>query len=184
MGGNPVILTDPTGYTTITDEDTSLVLDVILDGLTDILSISTNGIDGGFERVQGPAELIGETLFEDTFIKPCGENKGKPIGYVCFDRSINDYMIEKEMLARKYAYWLVAYMWWQSTSKGSLDIKRDPRLGGMYAGNFYKGKCITLREAGNILAGINSAYLEMDWEDFQKGAGALHIGGDSGIFWY
>ncbi|MFL1732740.1 hypothetical protein [Moraxella oculi] len=47
--------------------------------------------------------------------------------------------------------------------------------------NLFKGKYITLREGGNILAGMNAAILGVPFEEFQKASGALHAGGKLGL---
>lgn len=39
-------------------------------------------------------------------------------------------------------------------------------------------------DPGNILAGMNAAQFDMDFEDFQRGAGALDEGGIGGIVLY
>lgn len=43
---------------------------------------------------------------------------------------------------------------------------------------------MTLREAGNMLAGMNVAQFNMSFSDFQKGSGALEKGGTFGVFLY
>ncbi|MCL1623835.1 hypothetical protein M2R47_06225 [Moraxella sp. Tifton1] len=47
--------------------------------------------------------------------------------------------------------------------------------------NLFKGKYITLREGGNILAGMNAAILGVPFDELQKASGALHAGGKLGL---
>lgn len=50
------------------------------------------------------------------------------------------------------------------------------REGEFYHGFLCQGKYMTVREAGNFLAGMNAAQFGMEYDDFQKGASALHAG--------
>lgn len=45
----------------------------------------------------------------------------------------------------------------------------------------FQGKYITLRDAGNILAGMNAAVLGQAFSDFQKVSGALQQDGKTGV---
>ncbi|UNU73960.1 hypothetical protein LU293_03425 [Moraxella nasovis] len=72
---------------------------------------------------------------------------------------------------------------------GNYDIKEAHGNGTTYAdgtrkaydGYLFHGKYVTLREGGNILAGMNAATLGIPYEDFQKASGALHVGGIAGL---
>lgn len=79
-----------------------------------------------------------------------------------------------------------AKTWYESRSGGRLDIKSrlQGHEGKSYHGFKYMGYIITLREAGNILAGQNAASFQMGFTDFQKGAGALQEKGLMGVLAY
>ena len=81
-------------------------------------------------------------------------------------------MAELSISAGEMGYTKTCY---ESRSGGKLDIKAQMpgHEGKSYHGFKYNGYVISLREAGNILAGQNAAYYNMSYEDFQKGAGAL-----------
>jgi filamentous hemagglutinin len=73
-----------------------------------------------------------------------------------------------------------------SVPGGEMDIKSQlPGYEGFsYHGFLYNGKYVSLREAGNLLAGMNAAQFKMEYSDFQKGAGALQSGGIIGAAMY
>lgn len=69
---------------------------------------------------------------------------------------------------------------------GNYDIKKAYGNGEAksYDGYLFHGKYITLREGGNILAGMNEATLGVPFDEFQKASGALHAGGTIGLMRY
>lgn len=165
-GGDPINYTDPNGLTTIVNEADGHVLDVQRDGDTSILAYPYTP-DG--QRCEGPAQYYGKTMYEDSFISP---DTGKPVGVIYPNQSIDQKMAELSISAGEMGY---TKTWYESRSGGKLDIKAQMpgHEGKSYHGFKYNGYVISLREAGNILAGQNAAYYNMSYEDFQKGAGAL-----------
>ena len=123
---------------------------------------------------------IGETMFEDAFISP---DTGNPVGRVYIGESIDEYIYrlnDKAWSAGFYAEELYAY---NSLPGNIYDIKSSypNHEGKSYHGFLFDGKYITLREGGNILAGMNAATLGIPYEEFQKASGALHAGGKLGL---
>ncbi|WP_227546581.1 VENN motif pre-toxin domain-containing protein [Moraxella catarrhalis] len=123
---------------------------------------------------------IGETMFEDAFISP---DTGNPVGRVYIGESIDEYIYrlnDKAWSAGFYAEELYAY---NSLPGNIYDIKSSypNHERKSYHGFLFDGKYITLREGGNILAGMNAATLGIPYEEFQKASGALHAGGKLGL---
>ncbi|MFL1732742.1 hypothetical protein ACJHVH_07010, partial [Moraxella oculi] len=131
-----------------------------------------------------PPIKIGESMFEDAFISP---DTGKAVGKVYIGESIDGYIYDlnteanndtkialvwKSLPYQKYVYGM-----------GNYDIKKAYGNGEnkTYHGYLFQGKYITLREGGNILAGMNAAILGVPFEEFQKASGALHAGGKLGL---
>jgi filamentous hemagglutinin len=176
-GNNPVKLMDPDGRTTEIDIITGDVKSVTQDGSNDIIAYAYT-IKG--ERIDGVAKYIGKTLFWDSFISP---DTGKAQGRVYIGESIDKEINELFKLAGEKGY---TWTWVESRNGGAMDIKSKLKghKGYSYHGFLYKGSYITLREAGNILAGMNAAQFNMDFSDFQKGAGGLHANGMMGVLEY
>ena len=123
---------------------------------------------------------IGETMFEGAFISP---DTGNPVGRVYIGESIDEYIYrlnDKAWSAGFYAEELYAY---NSLPGNIYDIKSSypNHERKSYHGFLFDGKYITLREGGNILAGMNAATLGIPYEEFQKASGALHAGGKLGL---
>ena len=123
---------------------------------------------------------IGETMFEDAFISP---DTGKAVGQIYIGESIDGYIYrlnDKAWSAGFYAEELYAY---NSLPGNIYDIKSSypNHERKSYHGFLFDGKYITLREGGNILAGMNAATLGIPYEEFQKASGALHAGGKLGL---
>ncbi len=123
---------------------------------------------------------IGETMFEDAFISP---DTGKAVGQIYIGESIDGYIYNLNMEAQNDTGAMVA---WKSIpyqkyipKMGNYDIKKSYGNGKIksYHGYLFHGKYITLREGGNILAGMNAATLDIPYDDFQKASGSLHAGG-------
>jgi len=121
------------------------------------------------QRCEGPAQYYGQSMYSDSFISP---DTGNPVGIVYPKESIDVKMASLFMEATEMGY---TRTWIESRAGGTLDIKSQMlgHEGKSYHGFKYSGYIVTLREAGNILAGQNAAYYNMDYFDFQKGAGAL-----------
>jgi filamentous hemagglutinin len=69
-----------------------------------------------------------------------------------------------------------------SRKGGPLDVKNvyPGHEGKSYHGFLLGGKYVSLREAGNILAGINAESHGQTFDDYMKGAGAYAQGGMGG----
>ena len=187
-GNNPVKYTDPDGRATWIDQD-GLVRNVINDGDLNIYQWSGNGV---YENIEGPLskesvidnenpwKVVGETLFWDAFISP---DTNKPVGKLILGESIDAYIDDLHAKAESYGKDKTFRL---SLPNKGFDIKTQyPGHDGFsYNGFLFHGKYVTLREAGNILAGMNAALFGMEFDDFQKGAGALHAKGLWGVGMY
>jgi filamentous hemagglutinin len=176
-GENPIKYTDPDGNTTEIDELTGAVKNVLDDDSTVVIAYpySKNG-----ERLEGPGNYIGDTMFWDSFISP---DTGNPVGIIYPNQSIDDKMAELFVTASRLGK---TKTWMESVPGGEMDIKSQlpGHEGFSYHGFLYDGKYVSLREAGNLLAGMNAAQFGMEYSDFQKGAGALHVAGIGGVVLY
>jgi filamentous hemagglutinin len=166
---NPVKFIDPTGNSTWIDDEGN-VQNVIEDGDLGIYRTLPEG-------VEGPPEKVGETHFWDAFISP---DTHRPVGRVYLGQSIDKYIADK---ANEALGMTTDETFQNMLPRHKLDIKAifPGHEGKSYHGFLFQGKYVSLREAGNILAGVNAASHGMSFEDFQKGAGALHEGGLMGI---
>lgn len=127
-----------------TDKDGNIILNKYL--VTDAKK------DGDTNIYDQNGNKIGETLFDDTFIKYGSDNL--PIEpakdyTINFDINITELMDDKVKQANREMPWVVAN---KSKNKGEYDLKT--KLGD-YNGYVYDGKIITGRGAGNILFGRN-----------------------------
>ncbi|VEG12417.1 two-partner secretion domain-containing protein [Moraxella cuniculi] len=127
---------------------------------------------------------IGESMFEDAFISP---DTGLAVGKVFIGESVDAYIYKLNAEAENDTKITVA---WKSIpyqkyipGMGNYDIKKSYGNGEIktYHGYLFHGKYITLREGGNILAGMNAATLGIPYDEFQKASGALHAGGITGL---
>ena len=187
-GNNPVKYVDPDGRSTWIDQD-GLVRNVINDGDLNIYQWSGNGV---YENIEGPLskesvidnenpwKVVGETLFWDAFISP---DTNKPVGKLILGESIDAYIDDLHAKAESYGKDKTFRL---SLPNKEFDIKTQypGHEGFSYHGFLFHGKYVTLREAGNILAGMNAALFGMEFDDFQKGAGALHAKGLWGVGMY
>lgn len=127
---------------------------------------------------------IGETMFEDAFISP---DKGVPVGKVFIGESVDAYIYklnaEAENDTKITAVWKSIPYQKYIPKMGNYDIKKSYGNGKIksYHGYLFHGKYITLREGGNILAGMNAATLDIPYDEFQKASGSLHAGGILGL---
>jgi filamentous hemagglutinin len=159
--GYPLKYTDPDGKTTEIDEGTGVVKNVENDGSNAIVAYPYSS-DG--QRLEGPGNYIGETMYWDSFISP---DTDKPVGVIYKNQSIDTQMAEFYKEAKTMSG---IRTWIESRPGGKLDIKS--RLPGherkSYHGFLFDGVYTTLRATGNIFAGMNAAWLGMQYNDFQK----------------
>lgn len=155
---NPLLYIDPTGFTTELNEVTGEVMNVINDGDTSILAFPyVNG-----KRAQGPAQLIGDSYRVDTFTAGDLVNIG-------VDKTDELYKSAKS----KYEPNIITGL--NSGSGEKYDIKTT--WGYKDTDGFkFEGKYATMRDLGNILAGLNARIGNTDFWKFQRMAGAVHQG--------
>ncbi|WP_432480662.1 DUF637 domain-containing protein [Moraxella sp. ZY200743] len=127
-----------------------------------------------------PPIKIGESMFEDAFISP---DTGNAVGRIYIGENIDEYIYDlnsQAWLSGFYGKELYAY---NSLPGNKYDIKSNypGHKGKSYHAFLFTGKYITLREGGNILAGMNAAILGVPFDEFQKASGALHAGGKLGL---
>ncbi|EIJ70893.1 VENN motif pre-toxin domain-containing protein [Pasteurella bettyae] len=129
------------------------------------------------EPYRSSRENVGEIMFADSFISP--ETK-KDVGVIYLGQSIDDYIYQLDTKAWNEFPFTVA---WKSTPNGEYDIKSNylGHEGKSYHGFLFQSKYISLRDAGNILAGMNAAVLGKSFDEFQKMSGALQQAGTIGI---
>jgi len=168
-GQNPVMMTDPDGNSTWIDKE-GVVKEVKNDNNLGIYRVGDNKMK----------QKLGETKFWDSFVSP---DTGKPVGKIFLGESIELYLSSLAKEAKGMSSFGVAR---ESIPNGKFDVKSKypGHEGKSYHGFLFQGKYITLREAGNVLAGANAAILGQSFDDFQKMAGALHAGGISGLIKY
>ncbi len=156
VGSNPVNAVDPSGLSTIVDNN-YFVTNAYLDSDRNIYqSFDTGSMCN--------SRVVGQTLFSDSFISP---DTGKAVGRVMLDQSIDRYISQMYIKALNDSQITLAI---KSRPKGEYDIKATL---GSYKGYLFKNNYVTGREAGNILAGMNAASHKVNFADFQKAAGAL-----------
>jgi filamentous hemagglutinin len=168
--GDPVNGIDPSGHATYVTPDNAtsqrndyLVKKVIKDGDLNIYVLNGN-------EKKGKLRVIGETRFWDAFISPDG--KKNVVGKLYAGHSIDKYVkVLKDYAA---SAWQIE-VGYRSLPNNLLDIKTTypGHETGSYHGFLLDGKYVTLREAGNILAGYNAAQKGLSFEEFQKKAGTM-----------
>jgi hypothetical protein len=179
FANDPVNNRDPTGQSTVIDED-GFVISVENDG---DLSVYQATLPEGCSTAPALRKLgtdeckalirrshltkVGETLWWDSFLGP---DSGLPVGriYLGEDQTALTYGLVLSALTMTAEEAAVA-----SLPDQSLDIKA--RLPGHRAfhGFLFHGAYVSLRELGNILAGMNAATHGTTFGDFQRMAGAL-----------
>ena len=110
-------------------------------------------------------------MWQDSFTSP---ETGKPFGIIHFEENIEPYVYQLNDKAWGESDITVAS---KSLPGGEYDIKSNYPDAGSYHGFLFQGRYITLRDAGNILAGMNAAVNGKSFDDFQKASGALQQGG-------
>jgi filamentous hemagglutinin len=158
---NPINSYDPDGRSTYVD-GTGDVKNVIFD----------NDLSIHQERDSGSAcssRKIGETHFVDSFTN----GNGKPMGHVNIGKDITASVIK---IASKANGMSLPIVMMESRDKKSLDIKwSTPGVVGPHKaqqGFLFKGKYLTLRDAGNVLYGINTYNKGLSRDTAMKAAGA------------
>ena len=116
-------------------------------------------------------KVVGQIMWQDSFTSP---ESGKSFGIIHLGENIESYIYQLNDKAWGQSDITVG---WKSRSGGEYDIKNNYPNAGSYHGFLFQGKYITLRDAGNILAGMNAAVNGKSFDDFQKASGALQQGG-------
>ena len=125
---------------------------------------------------QSSKKEVGQVMWQDSFTSP---DENVAVGMVFLGQSIEPYVYQLNDKAENEYYWNVAR---KSFPKNEYDIKNvyPGHKGKSYHGFLFQGKYITLRDAGNILAGMNAASSGVSFDDFQRISGALHTNGRTG----
>ena len=106
-------------------------------------------------------------MWQDSFTSP---ESGKSFGIIHLGENIEPCIYQLNDKAWGQSDITIG---WKSRSGGEYDIKNNYPNAGSYHGFLFQGKYITLRDAGNILAGMNAAVNGKSFDDFQKASGAL-----------
>lgn len=116
-------------------------------------------------------------MFADSFTSP---DTGKSVGVIYLGQSIDDYLYSLNDKAWRESSAMVGF---KSRAGGEYDVKQHypGHEGKSYHGFLFEGKYISLRDAGNILAGMNAAVKGQSFDNFQKASGALQQNGISGV---
>jgi RHS repeat-associated protein len=182
---NPLTLIDPDGRIAMESthiDDDGRVIAVIYDGDTGVYQHKDNA-DGKSpteymikkrQERQGSSAggtRIGETAYWDEFISP---ETGRTMTNVVIrvGKTFDNIIQEKKNEAKEMDLVEIAA---NSGSGGKFDIKKD----FVNVGGLLEGKYATSRSAGNFLAGYNArgaTYfgVEIEFDTFQKIAGAMH----------
>ena len=128
-----------------------------------VVDAKKNG-DKGIYDITKNNEKIGETVFDDSFIKY--DSNGKAIGpafdnIINLDIDITDLMNNKVNEANNE---FTLYWGYESRTHGKYDLKNilsNNKPTGHYDGYMYNGEIVTARGAGNILFGRNMENSEM-----------------------
>ena len=119
-------------------------------------------------------KIVGQVMWQDSFVSPDTRKAG---GKIYLGQDIEPYIYQLN-----YQVWLndtPKTFAQKSFPRGEYDVKSNypGHEGYSFHGFLFNGKYISLRDAGNILAGMNAAVLDIPFKDFQKASGALHAGG-------
>jgi filamentous hemagglutinin len=116
---------------------------------------------------------VGETLFSDSFVSP---DTGKVVGRIYLNQDITRHVYSRFEEAKNMPTLVKDAM---SQKNGRYDLKSNypGHEGDSYHGFKFNGKYISLRDAGNILAGMNAKSHEQALSEYMKGAGAYQKGG-------
>ena len=123
---------------------------------------------------QDSKKEVGQVMWQDSFTSP---DTGLAGGKVYLGESIEDYIytLNYKAWANDSAYSYAK----KSKPGGEYDLKSNypGHADKSFHGFLFQGKYISLRDAGNILAGMNAAVLDIPFKDFQKTSGGLHRAG-------
>lgn len=165
---DPVNLSDPSGNSTVVTEDPDNEGEFFVEDVTDDDDLGIYVKDD--ELPEEEWEKIGRTHAWDSFRSP---DTGKPVGKIYMGQSIDQYYIDKAKQATTESKFTVAR---KSRPGKEYDLKATypGHENKSYHGFLLDGEYVSLREAGNMLAGQNAAALGVPWTDFQQSAGRLH----------
>ena len=174
---NPVKYVDPTGESTYINETGNVLLVDVQDYDMGIYLCQNGAINKYYK--------VGETWFLDSFMEP--DSPGNPnkqrgaLGTIHLNNSIDAKIYS---MYRKSKYYGKEVSGFLLRNNGRFDIKTQCPGSGAYDGFLLFGRYVTLRDAGNILAGMIAGRYgtsKEDRENFQKLAGALEQGGVNAI---
>ncbi|MHB8844609.1 MAG: hypothetical protein ACYC7L_07630 [Nitrospirota bacterium] len=118
--------------------------------------------------VSGPPQKIGETYFSDSFTN----GQGAPMGHVNVGQDITSQVLQIVDQARDMSLKEVVS---ESRAGRSLDIKASwpglPAKGKGQQGFLFQDKYMTLRDAGNMLYGINMRNKGLSSDQAMRAAG-------------
>jgi hypothetical protein len=137
-----------------------------------VKSVLDDGDLSIYQGLPGPKFKVGETIFPDSFLGEPNKETGerRPVGKVYIDQDITDYV---KGLASEAASVDTVSAYGRSRNGGPYDIKMTypGHESKSYHGFLFEGKYISLRDAGNILAGINAASHGESFDSYMRGAG-------------
>jgi hypothetical protein len=157
-GNNPINLTDPNGETTEIDEATGEVKNVIGDHNNAIIAYPYSS-DG--TRLEGPGNYIGESFLWDSF-------KEGDIINIGVDKTNDLYSAVKSSSEPNIITGI------KSFDGGKYDIKTSWGIKSKN-GFLFEGKYASMRDLGNVLAGINARVGGTSFDRFQRMAGAVEV---------
>ena len=160
---NPLRFIDPTGQTTIIDED-GYVIEVWDDGSTAIFKMVVSE-----DRIT--YTNVGKTLMWDSFL----DSEGNPTGTI----DIGSYWAQNEIDRALTEVGGRFYTQYAPNAYGDreYDIKtKSPDHDPYYGSQLYEGLYVSARDAGNILAGAAANQGGLGFKNAFTGFGALQIG--------
>jgi RHS repeat-associated protein len=176
---NPLKYVDEDGRSTHTDWS-GYVVAVYNDGDLGIYRhISLDNWDGNsiLPKEGSGIERMGETQWWDEFLNP-EKKKILPGVRIDFGASFDDLI---SMLNEEARESLPGQLAQKSLPGGRFDIKSKSPFLDSKVGRLLNGKCVTLRSAGNYLAGLNAASIGIPAKQIRDTAGALQNWGALGV---
>jgi len=163
---NPVKLKDPDGNSTWINHNGDVQRVLNDNDLGVYQSLPPN--------MAGPPQKVGDTHFWDSFT----DGRGNAMGHVNLGKDVTAQVFQ---MADKAKGMSLPQVMLKSQAGGSLDIKATmPGVNSQkksVEGFLFQGKYITLRDAGNILYGINTANKGLSLSTAMKAAGGYQQGG-------